>query len=122
MKLLTVKQTAEILQVTEQTIYNLMSRGKLEKVKVGGASRIKEKKLMEYIENNTAREARDRPKIVHKPEEGVEYISTKEASRRLDKGLRTIQRYINQGKLEGYKDGKGWKISKQSIRQYQEGV
>ena len=52
MKLLTVKQVAEILQVTEQTIYNLMSRGELEKVKVGRASRIKEKDLMEYIEEN----------------------------------------------------------------------
>ncbi len=121
MKLLRVKQAAEILQVTEQTIYNLMSRGKLEKVKVGGASRIKEKKLMEYIEQNTKIGATEQPNREHKPKEGVEYISTKEAARRLNKSIRTIQRYVNQGKLEGYKDGKDWKISKESVQEYQEG-
>ena len=115
MKLLTVKQVAEILQVTEQTIYNLMSRGELEKVKVGRASRIKEKDLMEYIEENTDIEATNRPKNQNKPEKGVEYITTKEAAGRLNKSLRTIQRYLKHGKLDGYKDGQEWRISRQSV-------
>ena len=120
MKLLTVKQVAELLQVTEQTVYNLMSRKELKKVKVGRASRIEEKNLMEYIERNTNIEARDRPQRATEAAEGVEYISTKEAARRLKKATRTIQRYVNQGKLEGYKDGHEWKISKESIKKYQE--
>ena len=122
MNLLSVKEAAKILSVTEKTVRNLIIRGELKKVNVGRAVRVKEKDLMEYIENNTATEVTNGPKREHKLKEGAEYISTKEAARKLNKGLRTIQRYINQGKLEAYKEGKGWKISRESIRQYQEGV
>ena len=122
MNLLSVKEAAKILSVTEQTVRNLIYRGELKKVNVGRAVRITEKDLMEYIEQNTNIEFRKRPQTEHKLKEGVEYISTKEAARRLDKGLRTIQRYINQGKLDGYKDGHEWKISKESIEEYQKGA
>lgn len=121
MNLLSAKEASKILSVTEQTVRNLIYRGELKKVNVGRAVRVKEKDLMGYIEKNTDIEATNRPKNQNKPEKGVEYITTKEAARRLDKSLRTVQRYVNQGKLEGYKDGKEWKISKESIRQYQEG-
>jgi|AntDeeMinimDraft_5_1070356.scaffolds.fasta_scaffold07943_2 excisionase family DNA binding protein len=121
LNLLSAKEASKILSVTEQTVRNLIYRGELKKVNVGRAVRVKEKDLMGYIEENTDIEATDRPEREHKPKERVEYITTKEAARRLNKSLRTVQRYVNQGKLEGYKDGKEWKISKESIRQYQEG-
>ena len=120
MNLLSVKEAAKILSVTEKTVRNLIIRGELKKVNVGRAVRVKEKDLMEYIENNTATEVTNGPEREHKLKEGVEYISTKEASRKLNKTLRTVQRYVNQGKLEGYKDGKSYKISKKSVEEYQE--
>ena len=112
MNLLSIKETSKILSVTEQTVRNLIYRGELEKVKVGRAVRIEEKELMRYIDENTDRAATAVP---NKPEEDVEYITTKEASRRLDKSLRTIQRYLKHGKLDGYKDGQEWRISRQSV-------
>ncbi|MFW5991680.1 MAG: helix-turn-helix domain-containing protein [Halanaerobiaceae bacterium] len=118
MNLLSVKEASKILSVTEQTVRNLITRGELDKVKVGRAVRIKEQDLMEYIENNTDREDADRPETAYKPKEGVKYVSTREASRQLNKSLRTVQRYINQGKLEGYKDGKEWRINRESIQDY----
>jgi len=115
MKLLTVKQVAEILQVTEQTVYNLMSRGKLEKVKVGRASRIEETELQEYINRNKTTQPE------YEREEGQEYINTNKASKLLGVSVRTVQRYVKQGKLQGYKDEQGnWQVSKQSIKEYQE--
>jgi excisionase family DNA binding protein len=118
MKLLTAKEASKILSVTEQTARNLITRGELKKVNVGRAVRITESDLIEYIEQNTAT---DKPERQYKPQEDIEYISTKEASRRLNKSLRVIQRYVKDGKLEGYKDGKEWKISQQSINEYKGG-
>ncbi|MFW5987935.1 MAG: helix-turn-helix domain-containing protein [bacterium] len=121
MNLLNVKEASKILSVTEQTVRNLIYRGELQKVNVGRAVRVREKDLQEYIEENTDREDTARPEPEHKPQEGVEYISTKEASRRLNKSLRTVQRYVKQGKLEGYKDGKNWRISKESVEKMGKG-
>jgi excisionase family DNA binding protein len=117
MNLLTAKEASKILSVTEQTVRNIITRGELKKVNVGRAVRVQERDLQKYIEQNTAI---DRPERQYKPQEDIEYISTKEASRRLNKSLRVVQRYVKQGKLKGYKDGKEWKISQQSVNEYQQ--
>ena len=51
-----------------------------------------------------------------------EYYTTEEAAAILGKGKRTIQVYCKEGVLEAHKDGKGWKISRESVEKYQEGV
>ena len=78
MNLLSAKEAAKILSVTEQTVRNLIYRGDLKKVNVGRAVRIKEKDLIEYIEENTDIESIY--SLEHKLEEGVEYTTTKEAA------------------------------------------
>ena len=53
--------------------------------------------------------------------EKTEYISTKKASELIGKSVRTVQNYLNDDKLEGYKDGKLWKVKKSSINKLLEG-
>ncbi len=49
-KLLTVKQVAKYLQVTEVTIRRWISEGTIESVKIGRARRIPEAALMRMVE------------------------------------------------------------------------
>jgi len=56
MKLLTVKEVADILNVTEQMVYNLTSKGELNPTKVGRAVRIKEQELNRFIDDNTVKQ------------------------------------------------------------------
>ena len=104
------------MQVTEQTIYNLMSRGELEKVKVGRASRIEEEELQDYINCNKATQPE------YEKEEGQEYINTNTASNLLNVSVRTVQRYVKQGKLRGYKEGRGWKVKQEEVERFKEEV
>ena len=50
MKLLTINEAADRLSVSTKTVYRLMSWGKLKKVKIGGATRISEDDLNDYME------------------------------------------------------------------------
>ena len=53
-RLLTVKEAAEILRVTEWTIYRLMKRGQLPFVKVGKRfTRIRRRDLEAFLDRNT---------------------------------------------------------------------
>jgi excisionase family DNA binding protein len=56
MKLLTVKEVAEILKVSNQTVYNWTSKGELIPIKVGGAVRIKEQELNRFLDDNTVKQ------------------------------------------------------------------
>ena len=51
-KLLTVKQTAEYLQVNEQYVRDVIAIGQLEAVKLGRVWRIKESDIMTFLDNN----------------------------------------------------------------------
>jgi len=50
MKLLSIKETADRMSVSTKTVYRLISWGKLKKVKIGGATRINEDELNDYME------------------------------------------------------------------------
>jgi len=53
--LLTVKEVAETLKVTERTVYNLIERGDIPRVKVGRAVRIRREDMKDYIERQSER-------------------------------------------------------------------
>ena len=46
---LTAKQVAAYLQVSEDTVYRLVSRGELPGKKIGGSVRVMKSKLLEYL-------------------------------------------------------------------------
>jgi len=50
-KLYTTQQVAEYLQVTIQSVYNYIKRGKLKTIKFSGSTRVKESDLQRFIEN-----------------------------------------------------------------------
>ncbi len=55
-RLLTVKEAAEILRVTEWTIYRLMKRGQVPFVKVGRRfTRIRRRDLEGFVDRHTVR-------------------------------------------------------------------
>jgi len=143
MKLLKVKEVAEILNIAEQTVYRLIYDGKLKKTSVNSAVRIRKKEVERFINENTepatedkedtkenkenikqdnqdkkeVTEDKKKKEVINQLslEEEPEYISTTEASQMLDKSKRTVQNYLNDDKLEGFKDGRNWKVKKQSV-------
>jgi excisionase family DNA binding protein len=50
-KLLSVKEAAEALRVSQETVKRLTYKGKLKRVRVGNRVLIKQSDLMEFIEN-----------------------------------------------------------------------
>jgi len=52
--LYTVKETKEILKVTQRTLYNYIKNGDLKAVKIGKYWRIRQSDLAEFIENGTS--------------------------------------------------------------------
>jgi excisionase family DNA binding protein len=50
MILVTIKEAAERLSVSQKTVYRLINWKKLNRVKIGGATRISEDELNEYME------------------------------------------------------------------------
>ena len=50
-RLLTVKQTAEYLQVNEQYVRDVIASGQLEAAKLGKAWRIKESDIMQFLDS-----------------------------------------------------------------------
>jgi len=53
-KLLTVQQVAEYLNVTWDTVYREVHRGRLKSVRVGRAIRITSEELERYVKRSTA--------------------------------------------------------------------
>jgi excisionase family DNA binding protein len=47
-QLYTVRQTAQVLQVSERTIFNLLASGQLRSVKIGGSRRVFSDDLKEF--------------------------------------------------------------------------
>ncbi|MCF8002271.1 MAG: helix-turn-helix domain-containing protein [Halanaerobiales bacterium] len=147
MKLLTVKEVADILNVTEQTVYNLTSKGKLNPTKVGRAVRIKKQELNRFIDDNTIKpEERTEPETVQKTEtakkdnkkgetdkrlavnqlffsednQKEEVLSTKEVAKIFDVTPRAVQTWLNDGKLQGFKKGRGWKVTRQEVERFKQ--
>ena len=147
MKLLTVKEVADILNVTEQTVYNLTSKGKLNPTKVGRAVRIKEQELNRFIDDNTIKpEERTEPETIKKTEtakrdnkkngetdkrsavnqlsfsdnQKEEVLSTKEVANIFDVTPRAVQTWLNDGKLQGFKKGRGWKVTRQEVERFKQ--
>lgn len=56
--LLTVKQAAKQMSVSTKTVYRLFNRGKLTKVKIGGATRISAEELLAYLRSIGLKEVR----------------------------------------------------------------
>lgn len=54
-ELVTTKETAQSLKVSERTVYNLIKSGGLERIKIGRATRITSSSLEAYISMNTSR-------------------------------------------------------------------
>lgn len=48
-----------------------------------------------------------------------EFITTEEASKRLNFHIQSIRHLMRAGKLEGVKVGRTWLVSKKSIEEYQ---
>ncbi len=71
MKIYTPRQTAEILQISEETILNLIRSGKFPAQKVGGQWRILEDALKAYFDMNRIKEYLN---LVEKVKELGEYI------------------------------------------------
>jgi excisionase family DNA binding protein len=55
---LTIKQIAEYLNVTERTIYNLLQRGELPGFKVGMAWRFRKEDIDKWIQRNMMKQNR----------------------------------------------------------------
>ncbi len=55
---LTIKQIAEYLNVTERTIYNLLQRGELPGFKVGVAWRFRKEDIDRWIQKNMKKQNR----------------------------------------------------------------
>ncbi len=55
---LTIKQIAEYLHVTERTIYNLLQRGELPGFKVGVAWRFRKEDIDRWIQKNMKKQNR----------------------------------------------------------------
>lgn len=53
MQLLTVKQAAAQLAVSERTVYRLLDEKKIPRIKMGGCARIRQDDLDNYIERST---------------------------------------------------------------------
>lgn len=51
MKIYTIEQVAEILQVSDRTVYKLVNEGELRAKKVGNMFRISERALQEFMED-----------------------------------------------------------------------
>lgn len=49
---------------------------------------------------------------------GKKYYTTQEIADILKLGLRTIQNYINDGKLKAYKIGKGWRVEEDDLQEF----
>ncbi len=52
--IMTVKEVAEYLKITEKTAYRLTAEGKLPGFKVGGAWRFRKSEIDKWIERQTA--------------------------------------------------------------------
>lgn len=65
-RILTVKEAAEVLQVTTTTIYNLYRRGELSLIKVGVSSRITEEELERFIKTHTVQKTKPENKEAQK--------------------------------------------------------
>ncbi|SIP93100.1 DNA binding domain-containing protein, excisionase family [Alkalispirochaeta americana] len=52
-RLLTIPEAAEQLRIKPATLYVWVSRGKIEYVKIGGRSMIRESQIEEFISRNT---------------------------------------------------------------------
>lgn len=52
-KTYTLKQVAELLQVSKQTIYNYIKAGKLQATKTGKEYRITDEQLEQFVKANT---------------------------------------------------------------------
>lgn len=48
-KLYTVKEIAELLQMHEQTIYRLISKGELESINIGANKRVSQEQLDKFL-------------------------------------------------------------------------
>lgn len=58
MKVYTIEELVEVLQVTRRTIYNYLKDGKLKAVKMGKYWRVTEKQLEEFLTpSNTKKES-----------------------------------------------------------------
>ena len=149
MKLLTVKEVADILNVTEQTVYNLTSKGKLNPTKVGRAVRVKEQELNRFVDYNTIKpEERTEPETVQKTKTAKkdnkkgetdkrsainqlslsesednkkeEVLSTKEVAKIFDVTPRAVQTWLNDGKLQGFKKSRSWKVTRQEVERFKQ--
>ena len=52
-EIMTIKEVARYLKMTEKTIYSLAQRGKIPAVKIGGAWRFKKSLIDKWIEKNS---------------------------------------------------------------------
>ena len=52
-KIYTLKQVAELLQVSKQTIYNYIKAGKLQATKTGKEYRVTNEQLEQFVKANT---------------------------------------------------------------------
>jgi excisionase family DNA binding protein len=58
MKFYTIKEIATNLKVSDQTVYNWISDGKLKALQVGGLLRVEEEEYLRFIgKNSTKKEA-----------------------------------------------------------------
>jgi len=61
-KVYTVKEVAEILKVSEQTVQEALKKGQLPGAKVGRQWRITETSLTNYLNGNTGNDNQDEPR------------------------------------------------------------
>lgn len=57
LKVYTLKQVADLLQVSKQTIYNYITAGKLQAIKTGKEYRVTNEQLEAFINANTVNKA-----------------------------------------------------------------
>ena len=93
----TPAQVAEMLQVTQRTVYSWLSTGQLTSKKFGGQWRISESDLMKFGK---------RPKG-----HAIYNLTTREAAERLSVSPSTIQQWIREEKIPGVKVKGVWRVA-----------
>ena len=49
-RLLTIRETAELLRVSERTVYGLLDNRAIRRVRIGGATRIEHDEIVRYLD------------------------------------------------------------------------
>lgn len=103
-EILTVREVARWLRVSEQTILRELIRGHMIGFKVRGAWRVQRASVEAYMAQSPAPE--------------VDELSTYDVARRIGRSRETAWRLMSSGKLPATRRGKSWYATPEAVQQW----